>query len=64
MEKTRKYHGIRRVLLLSMIVVPFVPLIVAATIGYYSHVKSTEQLAMSAIRLAAVDHAEMVSFFE
>ncbi len=63
MEKTRKYHGIRRVLLLSMIVVPFVPLIVAATIGYYSHVKSTEQLAMSAIRLAAVDHAEMVSFF-
>ncbi|WP_049760015.1 sensor histidine kinase [Maridesulfovibrio salexigens] len=46
-----------------MIVVPFVPLIVAATIGYYSHVKSMEQLAMSAVRLAAVDHAEMVSFF-
>ena len=63
MEKTRKYHGIRRVLLVSMIAVPFVPLIVAATIGYYSHIKSMEQLAMSAVRLAAVDHGEMVAFF-
>ncbi|WP_415718361.1 sensor histidine kinase [Maridesulfovibrio sp.] len=63
MERTRKYHGIRRVLLLSMIIVPFIPLIVAATIGYYSHVRSTEKLALSAIRLAAVDHGDMITFF-
>lgn len=63
MEKTGKYRGIRRALLLSMIVVPFVPLIVAASIGYYSHVKTTERLALSAIRLAAVDHGDMITFF-
>lgn len=63
MERSRKYHGIRRVLLLSMIVVPLVPLIVAASIGYLSHVRSTERLALSAVRLSVVDHGDMITFF-
>ncbi len=46
-----------------MVVVPFVPLIVAATIGYYSHVRTTERLALTAIRMAAVDHGDMINFF-
>ncbi len=46
-----------------MIVVPAIPLIVAATIGYYSYVQSTERLAFSAIKQAAVDHGDMITSF-
>ena len=57
------YRGVHKLLLVSMIVVPAVPLLLAVTIGYYSYSKSTESLAVSAIQQSAVDHRDMITAF-
>jgi signal transduction histidine kinase len=62
MKKT-VYLGVHKLLLVSMIVVPAVPLLLAATIGYYSYSNTTEQLAVSAIRQSAMDHRDMIDAF-
>jgi signal transduction histidine kinase len=62
MKKT-VYDGVHKLLLVSMIVVPAVPLLLAATIGYYSYSNTTERLAVSAIRQSAMDHREIIDTF-
>jgi len=63
MMKEMLYHGVHKLLLVSMIVVPAVPLVLAVTIGYYSYSNTTERLAVSAIQQAAIDHRDMITSF-
>ncbi len=61
--KRKLYRGVHKLLLVSMIVVPALPLLLAVTIGYYSYSKTTEKLVVSAIRQSAIDHRDIISVF-
>jgi signal transduction histidine kinase len=61
--KKDAYGGVRRLLLVSMIFVPAVPLLLAVGIGSYSYCNTTQRLATSAIRQAAVGHRDLLSAF-
>ncbi len=54
---------VHKLLLISMIVVPAIPLLLAMFIGYYSYSKTTEKLVVSAIRQSAIDHRDIISAF-
>ncbi len=57
------FCGVRRSLLVSMIVVPALTLLLAAAIGLYSYSTTTERLAVGAIQQVAVDHGDMIDDF-
>ncbi|MBI9109927.1 PAS domain-containing sensor histidine kinase [Maridesulfovibrio ferrireducens] len=61
--KKQVYRGVHKLLLVSMIIVPAIPLLLAVTIGYYSYSKTTEKLVVSAIRQSAIDHRDIISVF-
>lgn len=63
MKQDGLYSGVHRLLFLSMILVPAVPLLLAAGIGFYSFVQTTERLTVNAIRQTAVDHKKMITAF-
>jgi signal transduction histidine kinase len=63
MKKDMLFSGVHRLLFVSMLVVPAIPLLLAAVIGFYSFVQTTERLAVSAILQAAVDHKVMIASF-
>ena len=63
MKKDMLFSGVHRLLFVSMLVVPAIPLLLAAAIGFYSFVQTTERLAVSAILQAAVDHKVMIASF-
>ncbi len=57
------FSGVHRLLFISMIIVPAVPLFLAAAIGYYSYVGTTKKFATNAIEQVAVDHRNMIADF-
>ena len=63
MKKEMLFPGVHRLLFVSMLVVPAIPLLLAAAIGFYSFVQTTERLAVSAILQAAVDHKVIITSF-
>jgi signal transduction histidine kinase len=63
MMKEELYRGVHKLLLVSMIAVPAIPLLLAVTMGYYSYSNTTEKLAVSAIQQSAVDHRDMIASF-
>ncbi|WP_319759688.1 ATP-binding protein [Maridesulfovibrio sp.] len=56
-------RGVHKLLLITMIVVPAIPLLLAVLIGYYSYSTTTEKLVVSAIRQSAIDHRDIISAF-
>nr|WP_321258377.1 sensor histidine kinase [uncultured Pseudodesulfovibrio sp.] len=63
MNKNEMFTGVHRLLFISMIIVPAVPLFLAAIIGFYSYVDTTKDFATSAIEQVAIDHRNMIAGF-
>jgi len=54
---------IHRLLLISMILVPAVPLLLSAAIGFYAFSETTRGYAISSLSQAVVDHRRMIDDF-
>lgn len=54
---------IHRLILISMILVPAVPLLLSAGLGFYAFSQTTREYAVSALSQAAVDHRRMIDDF-
>ena len=63
MKSDMLFSGVHRLLFVSMLIVPAVPLLLAAGVGFYSFVKTTEHFAVGTIRQAAADHRQLVDGF-
>jgi len=63
MKSDMLFSGVHRLLFVSMLIVPAVPLLLAASVGFYSFVKTTEHFAVGTIRQAAADHRQLVDGF-
>ncbi|MEF2232255.1 MAG: ATP-binding protein [Pseudodesulfovibrio sp.] len=63
MKSDMLFSGVHRLLFVSMLIVPAVPLLLAAGVGFYSFVQTTEHFAVGAIRQAAADHRQLVDGF-
>jgi signal transduction histidine kinase len=63
MAKQTSFCGIHRLLLITMIVIPAIPLLISAAIGFYSFAGASKQFATSSIRQAAVDRAKLIDEF-
>ncbi|WP_394699919.1 ATP-binding protein [uncultured Pseudodesulfovibrio sp.] len=55
--------GIHRLLLVTMIVIPAIPLLISAAIGFYSFAGASKRFSVSSIRQAAVDRAALIDEF-
>ncbi|WP_163810880.1 sensor histidine kinase [Pseudodesulfovibrio sp. JC047] len=63
MNKKTMFSRVHRLLFLTMIMVPAVPLCLAAGIGFFSYVDTTNTFATDAIEQVAVDHRNMITVF-
>ncbi|XXJ20670.1 sensor histidine kinase [Desulfovibrio caledoniensis] len=63
MAKQKSLCGIHRLLLVTMIVIPAIPLLISAAIGFYSFAGASKRFAVSSIRQAAVDRAALIDEF-
>ncbi|WP_316896671.1 ATP-binding protein [Pseudodesulfovibrio indicus] len=63
MDKQTSPCGIHRLLLISMILIPAIPLLISGAIGFYSFAGASKRFAVSSIRQAAVDRAKLIDEF-
>ncbi|WP_419786838.1 sensor histidine kinase [Pseudodesulfovibrio sp.] len=63
MKSDMMFSGVHRLLFVSMLFVPAIPLLLAAGVGSYSFVQTTERFSVSAIRQTAADHRQLVNGF-
>lgn len=63
MAKQKPLCGIHRLLFISMIVIPAIPLLISAAIGFYSFAGESRRFAVSSIRQAAVDRTMLIDEF-
>ncbi|BDQ34845.1 sensor histidine kinase [Pseudodesulfovibrio portus] len=63
MNTPSKPCEIRRLLLISMILVPAIPLLLTAAIGFYAFSETTRGYAVSSLSQAVVDHRRMIDDF-
>ncbi|EGB14533.1 integral membrane sensor signal transduction histidine kinase [Pseudodesulfovibrio mercurii] len=63
MAKQSSSCGIHRLLLISMIVIPAIPLLLSVAIGFYSFAGESKRFAVSSIRQAAVDRTQLIDEF-
>lgn len=63
MDKQTTPCGIHRLLLISMIFIPAIPLLISAAIGFYSFAGASKRFAESSIRQASVDRAKLIDEF-
>jgi signal transduction histidine kinase len=63
MAKQKPLCGIHRLLLVTMIVIPAIPLLISAAIGFYSFAGASRRFAVSSIRQAAVDRTALIDEF-
>ena len=63
MKKPSKPCEIHRLILISMILVPAIPLLLSAAIGFYAFSETTKGYADASLRQAAVDHRRMIDDF-
>jgi signal transduction histidine kinase len=63
MAKQKPLCGIHRLLLVTMIVIPAIPLIISAAIGFYSFAGASKRFAISSIRQAAQDRTALIDEF-
>ncbi|BBO87070.1 sensor histidine kinase [Desulfosarcina ovata] len=57
------YAGVKRFVLINMIVVPFIPFLLALIIGNHSFSKSLQENTISAMERIAADHRQMIESF-
>ena len=57
------YTGVRRFILMTMILVPFIPFLLALYIGNHSFSKSIEDSTISTMKRIAADHRQMIESF-
>ncbi len=60
---SQPYIGIRRFILVTMILVPFIPFLLALYIGNHSFSKSLENSTISTMKRIAADHRQMIESF-
>lgn len=63
MNTPSKSCEIHRLILIPMILVPAIPLLLSAAIGFYAFSETTRGYAISSLRQAAVDHQKMIDDF-
>jgi len=61
--KTNHYSSMKKLLLGSMILVPFVPFVLILAIGYYYFTGSLETNTVSSMKRIVGDHAQMIDSF-
>jgi len=59
----RRYGSIRKYILISMIIVPFVPFVLILGVGFYHFKDSIETGTISHIKRIAEDHSQMIEVF-
>lgn len=57
------YAGVRRFVLVNMIVVPFIPFLLALFIGNHSFSRSIENSTIAAMKRISADHRQMIESF-
>ena len=60
---SQPYTGVRRFILVTMILVPFIPFLMALYIGNHSFSKSLENSTISTMKRIAADHRQMIESF-
>ncbi|MDD3310737.1 ATP-binding protein [Pseudodesulfovibrio sp.] len=63
MKSDMLFSGVHRMLFVTMLLIPAIPLLVAAGVGFYSFVKTTERFAVGTIEQSAADHRQLVNGF-
>jgi two-component system, NtrC family, sensor kinase len=61
--KQNHYTTMKRMILIAMILVPFIPFILVLGIGYYYFTSSTEANAIASVKRIAEDHRQMIDSF-
>ena len=61
--KQNPYAGLKKVILASMILVPFVPFVLVLGIGYYYSTESLENNTIASIQRIVQDHRQMIESF-
>jgi two-component system, NtrC family, sensor kinase len=61
--KSNPYAALKKTILTSMILVPFIPFILALGIGYYNFAASLEDNAIAAMQRIVRDHRQMIESF-
>eukprot|EP00831_Metopus_contortus_P079864 TRINITY_DN8033_c0_g2_i1.p2 TRINITY_DN8033_c0_g2~~TRINITY_DN8033_c0_g2_i1.p2 ORF type:complete len:562 (+),score=108.64 TRINITY_DN8033_c0_g2_i1:164-1849(+) len=63
MKDNAKSCGTHKLLLMTMILMPAVPLLLSGAVGFYSFSGVTQRFAAASIRQAALDHKKMIDDF-
>jgi CBS domain-containing protein len=63
MMKSKPYSAIKKTILTCMILVPFIPFILALGIGYYNFAASLEENTISSMHRIVRDHRQMIESF-
>jgi len=61
--KQHSYAALKKVILVSMILVPFIPFILALGIGYYNFAASLETNTIASMKRIVKDHRQMIESF-
>jgi two-component system, NtrC family, sensor kinase len=61
--KTTPYSALRKLILTSMILVPFIPFILASGIGYYNFATALESNTIASMKRIVEDHRQMIESF-
>ena len=61
--KNNSYAALKKVIFVSMILVPFIPFILALGIGYYNFAASLETNTIDAMKRIVKDHRQMIESF-
>jgi two-component system NtrC family sensor kinase len=61
--KNNSYAALKKVIFVSMILVPFIPFILALGIGYYNFAASLETNTIDAMKRVVKDHRQMIESF-
>jgi two-component system NtrC family sensor kinase len=61
--KPNSYAALKKVILVSMILVPFIPFILALGIGYYNFAASLENNTVASMQRIVRDHRQMIESF-
>ncbi len=61
--KASHYERMRRIILISMILVPFIPFFIILSIGYFAFTSSLESSTLATMRRIVSDHRQMIAGF-
>ena len=61
--KSNPYSALKKTILTSMILVPFIPFVLALGIGYYNFAASLESNTIASMERIVKDHRQMIESF-